>query len=103
MVNKISPTELNKALQKEDANSIVVDVRNPDELGNEKIHDAVNIPMDTLKSRIDSLRDYDQVFVVCRMGGRSKMAAEELEKEHIHSTYLEGGVTAWKEEGFPLE
>ena len=103
MINNITSRELSEIFQNEDANNVIVDIRNPHELESGKIRNAINIPMDTLKEHLDDLRGRANVYLVCRSGKRSEIAAEDLEKQNIHSVILKGGITSWEEEGLPLE
>ena len=62
------------------ANSIIVDVRTTEEWDNDG-HAAcsVNYPLDILQTKIDSLRKFDKVVLVCRSGSRANTALHMLE------------------------
>lgn len=62
------------------ANTIIVDVRTAEEWNNDG-HAAcsVNYPLDDLQSKMDSLRKYDKVVLVCRSGSRANTALHMLE------------------------
>jgi len=87
---------------------VLLDVRERSELLGELGHlpGIMHIPVDELARRLAELEPYKQkeVVTVCRRGGRSYTAAQILQQAgfaHVHS--LEGGMTAWKEKGFPSE
>lgn len=62
------------------ANTIIVDVRTTEEWDNDG-HAAcsVNYPLDVFQLKIDSLRKYDKVVLVCRSGSRANTALHMLE------------------------
>ena len=103
MFSSITPHKLLEIIQSKDANNIIVDIRNPDELESGKIHNSINIPMDTLKEHPDDLRGRTNVYLVCSSGKRCEIAAETLELQNIHPIILEGGISSWKEGSLPLE
>lgn len=59
---------------------IIVDVRTVEEWNYDgHAPCSVNIPLDQLESKIDSLRTYDKVVLVCRSGNRAGSAKRILE------------------------
>lgn len=58
---------------------IIIDVRTPEEW-NEDGHAncSVNYPLDELEAKIDSLKQYDKVTIVCRSGARAGAARNML-------------------------
>jgi rhodanese-related sulfurtransferase len=61
-----------------DADTQVIDVRQPAELADGTLAGAVNIPLDRLAARIGELDPTRRTVVFCRSGGRSSQAAEFL-------------------------
>lgn len=59
---------------------IIVDVRSQEEW-NEDGHAncSVNYPLDQFESKIDELKKYDKVILVCRSGGRAGVAKSKLQ------------------------
>jgi phage shock protein E len=60
--------------------TIIVDVRTTGEWDYDGHADcSVNIPLDKLQGRIDELKAYDKVVLVCRSGARAGSAKQMLE------------------------
>ena len=60
--------------------TIVVDVRTPEEWVNDgHANCTVNYPQDILETKLDSLRNYENIIVVCRSGSRANTAKNILE------------------------
>jgi rhodanese-related sulfurtransferase len=83
----------------------VIDVRAPFEHGAGRIPGATNIPLDELMNRVSELHDKETVYVHCRSGGRSAMAAQLLQQLGIKGDVVNvaGGLLAWEQAGFPVE
>ena len=76
---KISMSEGIKRM-KSDENFILLDVRRADEFATGHIPGAVNLPNEEIgKAEIPSLPDKNQtIYIYCRSGNRSKLAANKL-------------------------
>jgi phage shock protein E len=62
------------------SNTLIVDVRTIEEWNQDGHADCtVNYPMDVLASKIEELKKYDEVILVCRSGGRAGAAKSQLE------------------------
>jgi rhodanese-related sulfurtransferase len=60
----------------------------------------MNYNSDDFASQIEKLDKTKPVFVYCKRGGRSAGAAEILKEKGFTKVYnLDGGITAWTEEG----
>lgn len=58
---------------------IIVDVRSPEEWKFDGHADcSVNYPLDEFDSKIEELKTYDKVILVCRSGGRAGVAKSKL-------------------------
>lgn len=56
-------------------NKIIVDVRTVDEWNNDGHADcSVNYPLDQIESKIEELKKYESVILVCRSGNRAGIA-----------------------------
>lgn len=56
-------------------NQIIVDVRTVDEWNNDGHADcSVNYPLDQIESKIEELKKYESVVLVCRSGNRASIA-----------------------------
>ena len=107
VVVPMKPGELRSELGKGNG-PVLIDVRERSELMGELGHlpGILHIPVDELKGRLAELEPYreKEIVTICRRGGRSHTAAQMLQQagfRHVH--FLEGGMTAWKESGYPAE
>lgn len=79
-----------------DADGILVDVRNPDELVTGSLPGALNVPLGELAARISEFDQQQQVVLFCRSGGRSGQAAQFLITNGFSRVVnLAGGMLAW--------
>ena len=84
--------------------ALILDVRTLDEFSAGHLADARH--QDILaEGFLDGLKDLDKsvpVYVYCRSGGRSARAQAMLQEAGFKKVInLDGGITAWKEAGFP--
>jgi rhodanese-related sulfurtransferase len=84
------------------ARAAIVDVREPHEYAAGHVPGAINIPMATVPVRIQDLPRGD-VYVICESGARSWQVASFLAQRGIEVTNVEGGTSAWRALGAPLE
>lgn len=73
----VSNEELEKKLNT-DENIVVIDVREKAEYAFNHIPGALSIPIGELDNRLDELNKEDELYVVCRTGNRSDLAARKL-------------------------
>jgi rhodanese-related sulfurtransferase len=94
-------------MRPEDANGRadlhLLDVREPDEWQAGHIAGSQHIPLGELSARIAEVPKDASILAVCRHGNRSEAAARGLRQLGYTVENLEGGVTAWKQAGLPLE
>ncbi len=81
----------------------LLDVREPDEWQAGHIAGAQHIPLGELRDRLAEVPKERTVLAVCRSGSRSEAATRGLRTLGYTVENLEGGVTAWKRAGLPLE
>jgi rhodanese-related sulfurtransferase len=97
MAYKIDPKELNEARKE----FLILDVREPDELGGDMIEGAFNIPLGQLirKSRRGGLSDLKERKIVTysNSGYRGAIAADELNKQGFDAVTIDGGYSAWSD------
>lgn len=61
------------------AKQIIVDVRTPDEWQMDGHAEcSVNYPLDQFQTKIEELKNYDKVIIVCRSGNRAGIAKQQL-------------------------
>lgn len=74
----------------------LVDVREPDEVAEGTLPGSVNIPLGDLPNRLGELAKDRRVVVLCRSGGRSTMACEQLTAAGFDDVVnLDGGMLAY--------
>ncbi|OHA80066.1 MAG: hypothetical protein A2747_00365 [Candidatus Yonathbacteria bacterium RIFCSPHIGHO2_01_FULL_44_41] len=103
-MKNILPEEAQKII--ENGEAMVVDVRTPDEFAEGHINGAQNINInDPLFSEKVSILNKEASYVVnCLSGGRSSRATSLLYELGFKNVMnLEGGITAWKKVGMPVE
>ena len=83
--------------------AVVVDVREGYERVAGHIEGTQHIAMGELTAQAGSLpRDRPVVFV-CRVGGRSVMAAQAFRRSGYDAWSMAGGLERWAEEGLPVD
>lgn len=85
------------------ADHVLIDVRTPEEFASGHISGAVNIPLDTISTRLAEIPQDRDVVLYCRSGNRSNQAWNLLNGEGYSRIYDLGGVIAWQAAGLPLE
>ena len=85
-------------------NSLVIDVRRPDEYMNGHVKNATHIVVDNLYSEIDSLPKDKNLMFICEVGVRSGLACEMaaamgLDPEKLFN--IEDGTGSWIAKGLP--
>ncbi|WP_432410025.1 rhodanese-like domain-containing protein [Rasiella sp. SM2506] len=102
-VQTVSPQEVYDAVYNKSNSSLqVVDVRTAEEYGVSHLKDAQNICVteDDFQEKVKNLHKDEPVYVYCKSGGRSARAAKILAEMGFTKIYdLEGGITAWEEDG----
>lgn len=87
---------------------LMLDVRSAAEFVGEQGHIAAarNIPLDELSARLAELEDHKQrpIRLLCRTDRRSAQAARMLaEAGFADAQVIQGGMTAWRAKGWPVE
>jgi phage shock protein E len=85
--------------------AILIDVREFFEYKKTRIKGAINIPSSgNLDFATDTLQKDKSLFIYCTTGYRSKRVSAKFAEKGFADIYnLEGGIKAWKEDGFPVE
>ncbi|MGE5702990.1 MAG: sulfurtransferase TusA family protein [Clostridia bacterium] len=109
-LRKANPTEIKEAakyphtittkeLQEKRENQeqiTILDVREPAEVGFQRIPGAISIPLGVLESRLRELNPEDEIAVVCRSGNRSDLACQLLaEKGFKNVKNVLSGMNEW--------
>lgn len=81
---------------------VILDVRTDWEFEEGHIEGAINIPVEELQQRLGELNPGDEILVYCRVGNRSRRAAQILADNGFSRIYnMLGGIEAWKQAGYP--
>lgn len=86
-----------------DADTTLIDVREPAEYVEAHVPGAVLIPMGQLASRLDEVPREGTVYVICRSGNRSGAMGPLLDAQGFDSVNVVGGTAAWVRAGHPYE
>lgn len=93
--NVIDNEELGRKLESNE-NIVVLDVRETAEYAFNHIPNAISIPLGELDERIDELSKDAEIYVVCRTGSRSDLAAQKLtEKGFANVKNVVPGMSQW--------
>ena len=73
-----------------DDGAFLVDVRSPGEFAQGHVKGSVNIPLDTVQTRLAQFKEKKNIVVFCRSGNRSSQAKTILEQSGF-SNVVNGG------------
>lgn len=75
---------------------VVIDVRESAEYAFNHIPNAISIPLGELENRLNELNKQDEIYVVCRTGNRSDLAAQKLtENDFTNVINVVPGMSQW--------
>jgi rhodanese-related sulfurtransferase len=80
----------------------LLDVREPDEWAAGHAPNAVHIPMGEVAGRLGELPADNDLYVVCRAGGRSARVTAYLNANGWNAVNVEGGMQSWHAAGRDL-
>jgi rhodanese-related sulfurtransferase len=81
---------------------LLVDVREPAEFANERIHGALLHPLSTFEVKALPAEGGRRIVFQCGSGKRSRMALNTFMKETgAEAAHLAGGIAAWTSAGLP--
>jgi rhodanese-related sulfurtransferase len=87
----------------ESAEAELIDVRRDYEWDAGRIAGARHIEVNDLTAQADSIQRDRPIVFVCRSGNRSGMAADAFREAGYDAYHIDGGLTAWVDDGRPLE
>lgn len=99
----IGPAAAISLINKE--NTILVDIREQNELRDGLINNAIHIPLSAIGKRVTELDKHKDahVLVYCRSGNRSTSVCRTLIGRGFESVYnLSGGIMAWQDANLPV-
>ena len=82
----------------------LIDVRENDEWAAGHARGATHIPLGELTERIKEIDPGEDIYLICRSGGRSSRAGQYLESALGWDTInVEGGTERWRADGLPID
>lgn len=100
-IPSVTPQEASEKMH--GTGTVLVDVRSEAEYREGHATGAVNIPLETLESRVQTLKSSPEVYVICQSGGRSSRAVDFLLTQNVNAINVSGGTSAWQHAGLPIE
>lgn len=102
-IREASRDEVQQALGR----SVIIDVREPEEIALGHLPDALCVPRGVIEFKIGSLPETQNletpIVLYCRSGGRSALAALQLKKlGYVNVVSMAGGFDAWIADGRPV-
>ena len=95
----ISPQESQSLASK---GAKLVDVREPHEFAAEHIEGSTNMPLSSISGKSIG-KPGETIIFLCKSGGRTNMAARQLEQTTQAKAFIMGGgIMAWKLQGLPI-
>ena len=99
--NEISVSE---AYTKYQNGAFVLDVRTVEEWNEFHVPNTMLIPLDQLASRLIEIPRDKEIVVVCSSGSRSQQGRDILlNAGFTQVTSMQGGLTEWRTNGYPVE
>ena len=94
--------DIAEAARRHAAGTAVIDVREPDEYVEGHVPGAPLIPLGDVMERVDEFPATGEVLIICKMGGRSRKAAQYLRGQGIDAINIAGGTMEWIDAGHPV-
>lgn len=84
---------------------VLADVREFFEFKKKRIPGAVNMPSSgNIENAADTIDRATHIFLYCTTGFRSRKVADKFTRlGFVHVYSMDGGISDWKKEGFPVE
>ncbi len=98
---ELEPERLAEMLESGDVE--LIDVRRRHEWDAGRIPNARRVEVNDLPAEAEKLDRGRPVVLYCRSGSRSELAADALREGGFDAHALAGGISAWAEQGRPLE
>jgi rhodanese-related sulfurtransferase len=84
------------------ADGYLLDVREDDEWRAGHAPEAVHLPLSELVARVGEVPEDREVYVICKVGGRSEQAVRYLNQLGRTTVNVSGGMLAWEAAGKPM-
>ncbi|MFB4169230.1 rhodanese-like domain-containing protein [Virgibacillus sp. JSM 102003] len=93
-INEVTPKEVEELIEK-DSDTVVLDVREDEEVAQGKIPVAKHIPLEKIPHSLNDLDKGKDYVLVCRSGNRSMTAASFLDEHGFKVSNMAGGMMNW--------
>ena len=80
----------------------ILDVREGYEWAEGHISGALHIPLEELPARFEELDPDEDLYIICRTGGRSSRAVQWLNAQGYSAFNVAGGMGAWQDAAKPM-
>lgn len=95
-IKQIDKDELKNMLKSSDSDSVIIDVREPDEYHEGHIPGVPLVPMQTIPNLVEGFSKDKEYIFVCRSGNRSQNVSLFLKEQGLNQvTNYDGGMLAW--------
>lgn len=112
----INEVDINKVAELQGQESCLIDIREPNEFAAGHVEGAVNMPRGVLEMQLGNhplvagqsnpllkLAEKD-IYLICRSGSRTVLAAESLQRMGFDKVYsVAGGMIAWEQAGLAVK
>lgn len=88
---------------KEKNDLFLLDVREKDEYESGHIPNATNIYIGEIENKLEEVSPNKPIISICSVGNRGGLGASILKRHKYNVFNLLGGMTAWKEKGYPTK
>ena len=100
-INEIDAATLAEWMNESSRAFRIIDVREQMEIAQGSIPGAEPMPMSSLGSRLQELKQDEEIVFICRSGARSGQVVAHLAQNGFDNVYnLRGGVLGWAQGGF---
>lgn len=88
---------MEKIFNDKNKNIILLDLRQPFEIKEKKIENSISIPLSKINQEYFKLEKNKTIFLFCRSGKRSSIAARILKTKGYENLFnIKGGIKAYK-------
>ena len=84
------------------ADGYLLDVREADEWEAGHAPEAVHLPMSEITARLEEVPADREIYVICKVGGRSAQVVGFLNGQGRETVNVAGGMLAWAAAGKPM-
>lgn len=97
-IQQVSVQDLAQVIGSQSTDYVVLDVRTQEEFDTGHINGAVLIPVQIIETQVDKIKELygeKDIYIICRSGRRSMVAAGILEPYGLRIFNVQGGMNAW--------